>query len=150
MLKIGGFRISNNKPIGYSLTEIYGLGIRKTKYLLNQLRINSDKIVNQLTVLEKKTISDYLDNNSKFLGLNLKNLIAKNIEKLINLRCYRGIRHAKNLPVRGQRTRTNSRTVRPYKKIKRRKNKIRYVTPKVNSKDFDPRTIKYKRKNKKN
>lgn len=104
------------KQILIALTYIYGIGLSRAKNICKICNINFHKKVFNLSNLEKKNIITEI--NKMILESDLKKNINFNIKKLIDLKCYRGIRHLKKLPVRGQRTRTNSRTIRKFKYIK--------------------------------
>ncbi len=145
MLKLAGYILQDNKTVLYSLTSIFGIGLKYSDTILLKLNIDSNKKTKDLTSVEKTSILNYLENNRNILGINLKNSINKHIDNLIAIRCYRGFRHSRKLPVRGQRTRTNSKTNRPYKKIKKRKNKERYVKPVVFRKGYEVRNSIHKK-----
>jgi small subunit ribosomal protein S13 len=137
MLQVAGFIIPDNKSILYSLTYIFAIGLKTSLNILLELKINQKTKGKFLTIEEKNLIFNYLEYKQNLIGLNLKNLIYQNIDKLITIRSYRGLRHYKNLPVRGQRTRTNSRTNRIYKKLKKKKNKLRYIKPISQRKNYE-------------
>lgn len=112
MVRLLGHTLLNKKKIYIALTSIYGIGIITSKKILKNLDINPNlKILN---VSDSKFIElrKYLESSGLKLEENLKRHIAGNIRKLKEINCYRGRRHAKGLPVRGQRTKTNSRTSR--------------------------------------
>lgn len=112
MVRLLGNNLSNKKKIYIALTCIYGIGISKSLKILNKLAINQNKKVAYLNEKEISSIRDILESDiSKYEG-NLKLQITLNIKHLIDINCSRGKRHLKGLPVRGQRTRTNSRTSR--------------------------------------
>mgnify|MGYP000975602371 CR=1 FL=1 len=111
MTRIAGVNIPDNKQILYSLPYIYGIGLSSAKKILKNTNINPQKKTKELNAEEIKKIQEYIEKNYKIEG-ELKRENKKNITRLINIDSYRGIRHAKHLPVRGQRTKTNSRTVR--------------------------------------
>lgn len=116
MIHLFNQHIYTKKSIKYALTSIYGININNAKNILNNLCLNENKRFNTLNITHIKKITKYITNNYKVSGL-LKKYIFENIEKLIKMRCYKGIRHKKNLPVRGQRTRTNAQTQKNSKKI---------------------------------
>ena len=115
MARIYGVVIPEKYRIEYGLTRIYGIGWSRAKKILEDLKIDRYKRVKDLTEEEFKKINDYLQANFKLEG-ELKEEIKENIERLKRIRCYRGIRHMQNLPVRGQRTRSNARTKRGKRK----------------------------------
>jgi len=91
------------------LTYIFGIGRSTSKKVLSQLNIDPNKKVDQLTEAEVNDIRKAIDNEYKVEG-ELRSQISMSIKRLMDLGCYRGLRHRKSLPVRGQRTRTNART----------------------------------------
>ena len=115
MVRIAGREIPNNKRLKYSLPYIYGIGISLAEKICNELKIDSMKKTNELTQEEIGKIEKYIDNNLKIEN-ELRREIQANIKRLIEINCYRGTRHKKKLPVRGQRTRTNARTRKGPKK----------------------------------
>jgi small subunit ribosomal protein S13 len=112
MVRILGNNLSNKKKIYIALTCIYGIGIPTAKKILNQLNINPDTKVSDLTELNVSSLRDTLETEEFKLEGDLKRLISLNIKRLIDISSFRGRRHLKGLPVRGQRTRTNNRTSR--------------------------------------
>jgi small subunit ribosomal protein S13 len=113
-MRILGINIPDKKRIEIALTYIYGIGRSRAAEILNATKIEN-KRASELTPEEVNKIKTYIENNFTIEG-ELRQLIRRNISQLISLKNYRGIRHAKHLPVRGQRTRTNSRTVRGNKR----------------------------------
>ena len=109
MARISGVNIPQNKLVQIGLTYIYGIGNRFSQQICSALEIPKDKRVNQLTDDEILKIREYIDQNFKVEG-DLRREYSLNIKRLIDLACYRGSRHKKKLPVRGQRTRCNART----------------------------------------
>lgn len=109
-MRILGITIPENKRIEIALTAIYGIGRSRAKHILLKTKIDGGLKPNQLTVNQeneiRKTIEQY-----KIEG-DLKREIASNIKRMKDIKTYRGMRHTRHLPVRGQRTKTNSRTVR--------------------------------------
>lgn len=91
------------------MTYIYGIGRSLSRKILTELGINMDTRVKDLTEEEVKKIRDYIENNLKVEG-ELRQEVIQNIKRLMEIGCYRGLRHKMGLPVRGQRTRTNART----------------------------------------
>jgi small subunit ribosomal protein S13 len=112
MVRILGNNLSNKKKIYIALTSIYGIGIPTSRKILNQLNINVDTKVAELTELNISALRDTLETEEFKLEGDLKRLISLNIKRLIDIGSVRGRRHLKGLPVRGQRTRTNNRTSR--------------------------------------
>lgn len=115
MVRIEGVVLPDNKQIIYALTTIYGIGFSLSQKIINELGINPLKKVKELTDEEIKKISDIIEKKYKVEG-DLKEEILMNIKTLKDIGCYRGIRHIRNLPVRGQRTRSNARTKRGKRK----------------------------------
>lgn len=109
MARIAGVELPKNKRIEVALTYIYGIGRSLSRKILKELNINMDTRVKDLTEDEVKKIRDYIENNLKVEG-ELRQEVIQNIKRLMEIGCYRGIRHKRGLPVRGQRTRTNART----------------------------------------
>lgn len=115
MVRIVGVNLPNDKRVGYALTLIYGVGWSRAKMILKKTNINENKKTGQLTEQEIKEIQRVIEENYKVEG-NLKETIVENIRRLKNIGSYRGLRHIRNLPVRGQRTRSNARTKRGKRK----------------------------------
>jgi small subunit ribosomal protein S13 len=111
MPRIAGINIPDNKKIIYSLAYLYGIGRSLAKKIITELKINPDKRAKDLTVEELNRLKDYVEKNYKIEG-DLKRIIQSNIKRLKEISTYRGHRHSRGLPVRGQRTKTNSRTRR--------------------------------------
>ncbi|MCX7832085.1 MAG: 30S ribosomal protein S13 [Actinobacteria bacterium] len=109
MARIAGVELPKNKRIEVALTYIYGIGRSLSRKILKELEINMDTRVKDLTEEEVKKIRDYIENNLKVEG-ELRQEVIQNIKRLMEIGCYRGLRHKMGLPVRGQRTRTNART----------------------------------------
>jgi small subunit ribosomal protein S13 len=110
-MRISGINIPDNKKIEVSLTYIYGVGFPLSKKILAATKVNPAKRAKDLTQDEVSKIKEYMEKNYKIEG-ELRQVIKQNINLLKDLQAYRGIRHMRHLPVRGQRTKTNSRTVR--------------------------------------
>lgn len=110
-MRIAGINIPDNKRVEISLTYLYGVGRPLARKILEATKINMDKKAKDLTPEEVNKIKNFIEKNYKIEG-ELRQLIKQNINLLKDLQAYRGTRHLKHLPVRGQRTRTNSRTVR--------------------------------------
>jgi small subunit ribosomal protein S13 len=109
MARIAGVDLPRDKRIEVALTYIYGIGLSTSKKILAQTGINPDTRVRDLTEDEVSRLRETIDKNYKVEG-DLRREVALNIKRLIEIGCYRGIRHRKGLPVRGQRTKTNART----------------------------------------
>lgn len=109
MARIAGINIPQNKLVSVGLTYIYGIGDKHSYKICKNLNIPSNKRVNQLTDNEVLKIREYIDKNFDVEG-ELRREVSLNIKRLVDLATYRGSRHKKKLPVRGQRTRCNART----------------------------------------
>lgn len=109
MARIAGVNIPVNKRLEISLTYVYGIGRTRSREICEKAGVPVDKLVNQLTDAEITRIREAIDKNFVVEG-DLRREVAMNIKSLMDLGCYRGLRHRKNLPVRGQRTHTNART----------------------------------------
>jgi len=107
--RISGVNIPTQKRVEIGLRSIFGIGPAKAQQICAKLGIPSERRVNQLTDDEILKIREAIDNNHKVEG-DLRREISMNIKRLMDLGCYRGLRHRKGLPVRGQRTHTNART----------------------------------------
>ena len=111
MARIAGVDIPNNKPVHISLTYTYGIGRTKSREAVNAIGLDPQTRVKQLTEDEISRIRDYIDRHFVVEG-DLRREVNLNIKRLMEIGCYRGLRHRRGLPVRGQRTRTNARTRR--------------------------------------
>ena len=109
MVRIAGVDLPRNKRIEVGLTYIYGIGRRTSVAILDRAGVDSTKRDTELTESEVSSIRDVIDREVMVEG-DLRREVAQNIRRLISISSYRGIRHRKGLPVRGQRTHTNSRT----------------------------------------
>jgi len=107
--RIAGVDLPREKRVEVALTYIYGIGRSTSRKILRETGVNPDTRVRNLTEEEVTRLRDYIDRNLKVEG-DLRREVALNIRRLIEIGCYRGIRHRRGLPVRGQRTRTNART----------------------------------------
>jgi small subunit ribosomal protein S13 len=112
MVRILGNNLSNKKKIYIALTCIYGIGIPTSLNILERLNIDPNVKVTELTETNISSLRDLLEKEEFKLEGDLKRLINSNIKRLIDINSFRGRRHLKGLPVRGQRTRTNNRTSR--------------------------------------
>lgn len=110
-MRIFGVTIPDNKRIEVSLTYIYGMGPSLSKKVLTAAKIDLDKRAKDMTADEVLRVQNFIEKNFPVEG-ELRQLVRGNITRLKELQTYRGTRHARRLPVRGQRTKTNSRTVR--------------------------------------
>jgi small subunit ribosomal protein S13 len=115
MARIEGVDLPRNKRIEVGLTYIYGLGAPRAHEVLAATGVNPDTRVKDLTDAEVALLRDYIGSNFKVEG-DLRREVQLNIKRLIEIGSYRGLRHRRNLPVRGQRTRTNARTRKGPKK----------------------------------
>lgn len=111
MPRIAGINIPENKKIAYSLAYIYGIGYPLAVKIATKAHIDLSKRAKQLTAEEVNRLRDIVEKNYKIEG-DLRRQVHTNIKRLIEIGAYRGARHARKLPVRGQRTKTNSRTRR--------------------------------------
>ncbi len=111
MARIAGVDLPRDKRIEIALTYIYGIGRSTSNEILMHTGINPDTRVKDLTEAEIARLREFIDRNYRVEG-DLRREVSMNIKRLIEIGCYRGIRHRRNLPVRGQRTRTNARTKR--------------------------------------
>ena len=109
MARIAGVDIPNNKRVEIALTYIYGIGRKSANDILAKTGINPDTRAKDLTEEEVAKLRDEIENSYTVEG-DLRRDTALNIKRLVEINCYRGIRHRKGLPVRGQRTKTNART----------------------------------------
>ncbi len=111
MARIAGVDIPREKRVEISLCYIYGIGLTTSRKILEKTRVNPDTRVRDLSEEEVNRLREVIDREHKVEG-DLRREINENIKRLIEIGCYRGMRHRRNLPVRGQRTRTNARTRR--------------------------------------
>jgi small subunit ribosomal protein S13 len=121
MARIAGVDVPRDKRVEIGLTYIYGIGPTRSKEILQKTQVNRDTRVRDLTEDEVHRIREVIDRDYQVEG-DLRREVALNIKRLTEIGCYRGLRHRRNLPVRGQRTRTNARTKRgPRKTVAGRK-----------------------------
>ena len=121
MARISGVDLPKEKRVEIGLTYIYGIGRPTADKILAATGINPDTRVKDLTEKDVAKLRDYIDANVAVEG-DLRREVALNIKRLIEIGCYRGVRHRKGLPVRGQRTKTNARTRKgPVKTIANKK-----------------------------
>ena len=109
MARIAGVNVPTNKRVEVSLQYIYGIGPAKAHDIVSKLGIPDDRRVNQLSDEEVLRIRELIDREYRVEG-DLRREVAMNIKRLMDLGCYRGLRHRRGLPVHGQRTHTNART----------------------------------------
>ncbi len=115
MARIAGVDLPRDKRVEIGLTYIFGIGRATSNKILAEAGVNPDTRVKDLTEAEVGRLREVIDRNVKVEG-DLKRDIALNIKRLIEIGCYRGLRHRRGLPVRGQRTKTNARTRKGPKK----------------------------------
>jgi small subunit ribosomal protein S13 len=115
MARIAGVDLPRDKRVEVSLTYIYGIGRTTSRQILEQAAVSPDTRVRDLAEAEVARLREVIDRNYHVEG-DLRREVAMNIKRLQEIGCYRGIRHRKNLPVRGQRTRTNARQKRGARK----------------------------------
>lgn len=109
MAHIAGIEIPKNKRLFIGLTHIYGIGRSRAVEICQKANVDEYKKVADLTLEEEKALRDIIQNEYVVEG-NLRTQVAMNIKRLMEIGCYRGMRHKRGLPVRGQRTHTNART----------------------------------------
>ena len=109
MARIAGVDLPREKIVEIGLTYIYGIGLSKAREILAGSAISVDTRVRNLTEEEVIRLREYIDKNIKVEG-DLRREVSQNIKRLMEIGCYRGLRHRRGLPVRGQRTHTNART----------------------------------------
>lgn len=109
MARIAGVNIPSGKPIGIALTYIYGIGRTTSEKILSEVEIEFSRRVNELSDVEVAKLRENIDRTHRVEG-ELRRDVAMNIKRLMDLGCYKGLRHRKGLPVHGQRTHTNART----------------------------------------
>ncbi len=115
MARIAGIDLPRDKRVEIGLTYIYGIGRNLSNQILEQAQVNPDTRVKDLTEAEVAALREVIDREYRVEG-DLRREVQMNIKRLMEIGCYRGIRHRRNLPVHGQRTRTNARTRRGPKK----------------------------------
>jgi small subunit ribosomal protein S13 len=123
MARIAGIDIPREKRVEIALTYIFGIGLASSQKILKQTSVNPDTRVRDLTEEQVNRLREVIDRSHKVEG-DLRREVALNIKRLIEIGSYRGLRHRRNLPVRGQRTKTNARQRRgPKKTVGARKKK---------------------------
>ncbi|MBA4370247.1 MAG: 30S ribosomal protein S13 [Coriobacteriaceae bacterium] len=109
MARIAGVDLPREKRVEIGLTYIYGIGLTTSQQILRETGISPDTRVRNLTEEEVVRLREYIDRSLKIEG-DLRREVSQNIKRLMEIGCYRGLRHRRGLPVRGQRTHTNART----------------------------------------
>jgi small subunit ribosomal protein S13 len=115
MARIEGIDLPRNKRIEIALTYLYGVGLTRSREILAATKVNPDTRTKDLTEAEANALREYIAKNFTVEG-DLRREVQMNIKRLIEIGCYRGLRHRRNLPAHGQRTRTNARTSKGPKK----------------------------------
>ncbi len=115
MARIAGVDLPRDKRVEIALTYIYGIGLKSSQDILRQSKVNPDTRVKDLAEDEVARLREVIDRNYQVEG-DLRREVQMNIKRLQEIQCYRGLRHRRNLPVHGQRTRTNARTKRGARK----------------------------------
>ena len=115
MARIQGVDLPRNKRVEIALTYIYGIGLPRSKEILTEVGVDPSTRVQELTDAQITGLSNYINQNFKVEG-DLRREVQMNIKRLVEIGCYRGLRHKRGLPVHGQRTRTNARTRKGPKK----------------------------------
>ena len=123
MARIAGVDLPREKRIEVGLTYVYGIGQSTADEILAGTGINPDTRVKDLTADEEAKIRDYIDKNNIMVEFDLRRNVALDIKRLTEIQCYRGVRHRKGLPCRGQRTKTNARTCKGPKRTVANKKK---------------------------
>lgn len=109
MARIAGVDLPREKRVEVGLTYIFGIGLATSKQILADTEISPDTRVKDLTETEVSKLRDYIEHHLKVEG-DLRREVSLNIKRLVEIGCYRGVRHRRNLPVRGQNTKNNART----------------------------------------
>ncbi len=109
MARIAGVDLPRAKRVEIGLTYIYGIGLKTAQNILKETGVNPDTRVNDLTEDDISKLRDYIDHHVKVEG-DLRREVSLNIKRLVEIGCYRGVRHRRNLPVRGQSSKQNART----------------------------------------
>ena len=122
MARIAGVDLPREKRVEIGLTYIYGIGVASSNKILKEAGVDPDKRVKDLTDDEVNSIRKIIDGSYKVEG-DLRREVALNIKRLTEIGCYRGLRHRRSLPVRGQRTKTNARTRKGPRKLVSRSKK---------------------------
>ena len=117
MARIAGIDLPREKRVEIGLTYIYGIGLASSQKILAKAEVNPDTRVKDLTEDQVQAIRKAIDSNHLLLEGDLRREVALNIKRLTEIGCYRGLRHRRGLPVRGQRTKTNARTRKGPRKL---------------------------------
>jgi small subunit ribosomal protein S13 len=115
MARIEGVDLPRNKRVEVGLTYLFGVGPTRARQILAHTKVNPDTRIKDLSEAEVSALREYISKNFKVEG-DLRREVQMNVKRLIEIGCYRGLRHRRNLPVRGQRTRTNARVRKGTKK----------------------------------
>ena len=121
-MRVAGVNIPDNKKAQISLTYIYGIGRSRATKILNEAKVDLSKSIKDLTEEEAARIRQLIQDGGRVEG-DLRKEVQLNIKRLMDINCYRGLRHRRGLPVRGQRTHTNARTRKGPKKVGIRRRK---------------------------
>ena len=116
MARIAGIDLPKEKRVEIGLTYVYGIGRKSANDILAKAGVNPDTRVRELTDEDEAKIRDVIDKDGYVVEGDLRRMVALNIKRLVEINCYRGTRHRKGLPCRGQRTKTNARTRKGPKK----------------------------------
>lgn len=111
MVRIAGINIPDQKRIEVALTSVYGIGLVTSRKILQELSLNPDTRSKDLPLEDANRLRDFIEKKYRVEG-ELRHAVKMNVKRLKEIGCYRGVRHQKGLPVRGQRTKTNTRTIR--------------------------------------
>ena len=114
IMRVLGITLNDNKQVQYGLTDVYGIGLSSAQTLCSRIKVDPTKKVSALSTEEENQIRAETD--KLILEGDLKRSESQNIKRLKDIKAFRGVRHARHLPVKGQRTKTNSRTVRGNKR----------------------------------
>lgn len=121
MARIAGVDLPRRKALRFALQRVYGIGDKVSRDICSKANIPEERKVDELTDADVRSIREILERDYKVEG-DLKRDVQQNIKRLMDLGCYRGLRHRKNLPVNGQRTKTNARTCKgPKRGVTRKK-----------------------------
>lgn len=115
MARISGVDVPDNKRLPYALRYIYGVGPTRANEIIHKAQLDPNRRMRELTDGELSQLREIIDRDYIVEG-DLRRIVRQNVQRLIDINCYRGQRHRRNLPMRGQRTRTNARTRRGAKK----------------------------------
>lgn len=115
MIRIAGINLPSHKRIEHALPYIYGIGLSQSRHILSKLGVNIDTRVKDLSEADAHKLREYIEKNFRIEG-DLRRDVLSNIKRLKEIGAYRGVRHIRGLPAHGQRTKTNSRTVRGNKR----------------------------------